>query len=310
MKTIQPMKKSSSFLSIAIITLTILSSCSFNGQFYHPMPINTPFSVPITQEETNDTLFFMQVESREQAPLFVTPKGDTATFDYSIENVLFTNAESQSLHGWFIAPAESIQPKATLLFLHGNGGNIISYLSFVFPFVKRGYQAFIFDYSGYGFSEGKPNRKSVLSSANAAVQLISKRNDVKNSPLLIYGQSLGGHLSPEVANQNRNAIDGVIIEGAFSSHKDIAAQSAGFFGRVLVKEAYPAKHAVKELTIPILVIHSTNDSVIPFTMGKKLYERANEPKLFFEIDGYHICGPLSYADEIDEKIDEILNSKR
>jgi hypothetical protein len=78
----------------------------------------------------------------------------------------------------------------------------------------------------------------------------------------------------------------------------------------LVKEAYPAKHAVKELTIPILVIHSTNDSVIPFTMGKELYERANEPKIFFEIDGYHICGPLSYADEIDEKIDEILNSKR
>jgi len=310
MKTIQPMKKSSSILSIAIITLTFFSSCSFNGQFYHPMPINTPFSVPITHEETDDTLFIMQVESREQAPLFLTTDGDTATFDYSIENVLFNNTENQSLHGWFITPADSIQPKATLLFMHGNGGNITSYLSFVFPFVKRGYQAFIFDYSGFGFSEGKPNRKSVLSSANAAVQLISKRNDVKNVPLLIYGQSLGGHLSPEVANQNRSAIDGVIIEGAFTSHKDIAAQSAGFLGRVLIKEAYPAKRAVEELTVPILVIHSTDDSVIPFNMGKELYERANEPKMFFEIDGYHIRGPLSYANEIDEKIDEILKSAK
>ncbi|MDD2195982.1 MAG: alpha/beta fold hydrolase [Bacteroidales bacterium] len=293
-------------LILTLIIMISVTSCSFNNQFYHPKPLKAPITTSITHDNTGDMLYTMHIVSHKQPPVFITPKGDTVDFDYRIENILFSNRQEDTLHGWFISPTNSVPPKATLLFLHGNGGNILSYLSLVFPFVKMGYQAFIFDYSGYGFSSGKPNRGNVLSDANAAVELISQRSDVESTMLLLYGQSLGGHLAPTVANMNSKAIDGVILEGAFSSHKDIAAHSVGFIGRLMVREAYPAKTAVKNLHKPILIIHSINDSVIPASMAKQLFENANEPKDYFEIDECHICGPLYYADEIDKRISKLM----
>jgi pimeloyl-ACP methyl ester carboxylesterase len=296
-------------LSLFILLLVVIvsaSSCSFNKQFYHPKALKTPIDIIITHDNTGDTLYAMRIVSHKQPPLFITPKGDTIDFDYHIENVLFSNKQEDTLHGWFISPKDTVPPKATLVFLHGNGGNILSYLSLVFPFVKMGYQAFIFDYSGYGFSNGEPSRSNVLFDANAAVKLISHRRDVKGTKLLLYGQSLGGHLAPTVANMNNEVVDGVILEGAFSSHKDIAAQSAGFIGRVMVREAYPAKNAVKVLHKPILIIHSINDKVIPVSMAKTLFENANEPKDYLEIDECHICGPLYYANEIDKRISTLM----
>jgi alpha-beta hydrolase superfamily lysophospholipase len=249
----------------------------------------------------------MQILADSMPPIFVDAMSDTITFDYGIDNVLFNSNSGNKLHGWFITPNDSISPEVTLLFLHGNGGNIVSYLSFIFPFVKQGYQAFIFDYSGFGLSQGEPSRKNVLLDANAALQYLAKRDDVMDTKLVIYGQSLGGHLTPTVANNNQDLIDGVVIEGAFSSHKDIAAEGAGFFGRLFVKETYPATQALKGLLKPILIIHSTEDKVVPFHMGEKLFKHANNPKEFFPIDGCHICGPTLYAEKISEKIKIMLN---
>lgn len=300
------MRAKSSSLTLAFLLIISITSCSFNKQFYHPKAIKAPIEISITHDNTGDTLYAMRIVSHKQPPLFITPKGDTIDFDYHIENILFSNKQEDTLHGWFISPRDTVPPKATILFLHGNGGNILSYLSLVFPFVKMGYQAFIFDYSGYGFSNGKPNREAVLSDANASVELISQRSDVQGTMLLLYGQSLGGHLAPTVANMNSKFIDGVILEGAFSSHKDIAAHSAGFIGKLMVREAYPAKIAVKGLHKPILIIHSINDEVIPVSMGKELFNNANEPKDYLEIDECHICGPLYYADEIDKRISALM----
>ena len=158
----------------------------------------------------------------------------------------------------------------------------------------------------FGFSTGKATRKNVLTDAHAALDYIKTRSDVNTTKLVIYGQSLGGHLSAVVANQRQNDIDALVIEGAFSSHKDIAADMAGFIGRILVSEKYSAYASIPSVKKPVLIIHSTQDETIPFKMGQKLFEKANHPKEFYEIKECHICGPRYYADSIAQKINRLL----
>ena len=132
---------------------------------------------------------------------------------------------------------------------------------------------------------------------------------MKGTKLVIYGQSLGGHLAAVVAQQRQDDIDALVIEGAFSSHKDIASKTAGIFGRIFVSEKYSAFKSIQEYKKPVLVIHSTEDEIIPFKMGQKIFENANAPKEFYEIKKCHICGPEFYADSISQKIINLLSDK-
>ena len=197
-------------------------------------------------------------------------------------------------------------PTITLLHFHGNAGCLLSQYQLMTPLLKYGFQVFTFDYSGFGYSEGKATRKNVLIDGNSALTYLKSRDDIKNTKLVIYGQSLGGHLSAVIAQKRQEEIDGLVIEGAFSSHKDISAEVAGFLGRMLVLEKYSAYKSIQTYTKPLLVIHSVEDEVIPFKMGQKIYNNANEPKEFYEINECHICGPRFYADSISVKIENML----
>lgn len=138
---------------------------------------------------------------------------------------------------------------------------------------------FMFDYSGFGFSEGKPTRNNVLVDALSTLDYIKTREDIKNTNILLYGQSLGGHLGAMVS-ATLSDIEGLITEGAFSSHKDIGGHMVPVLGKIFVKQGYSALKSIKEYHKPLLVIHSTQDSTIPFFMSRKLYDAANEPKEF------------------------------
>jgi len=227
--------------------------------------------------------------------------------DYTIESVVFKSSSGNNLNGWMLKP-KNTKPAITLLHLHGNGGWLLSQFRAITPLLKHGFQVFIFDYSGYGYSEGSATRDNVLMDGNSALTWLKSRPDVQQTPIVIYGQSLGGHLSAVVASQRQNEIDGLVIEGAFSSHKDIAADRGGFLGRIIVSEKYCGFESIRSFKKPVLVIHSTEDKVVPFEMGQKLYENANAPKEFYEIVNCHICGPKFYADSISQKIKKMLNS--
>lgn len=201
---------------------------------------------------------------------------------------------------------KNVTPTITLIHFHGNAGFLLSQYQAMTPLLKYGFQIFVFDYSGFGFSEGKATRTNVLIDGNSALTYVKSRDDIKNTKLVIYGQSLGGHLSAVVAQKRQTEIDGLVIEGAFSSHKDIAAKTAGIFGRMFVSEKYSAYKAIQEFEKPVLVIHSTEDETTPFEMGQKIFNNANEPKEFYEIKGCHICGPDFYADSISLKIQNML----
>jgi dienelactone hydrolase len=167
----------------------------------------------------------------------------------------------------------------------------------------------MFDYSGFGFSEGEATRKNALNDALSALDYIKARQEVKDTKLVIYGQSFGGHLSAVVAAQRENEIDGLVIEGAYSSNKDIAAHAVPVLGRIVVKQGYSAVKSIKDFHKPLLVIHSTEDQEIPFSMGKKIFDNANAPKEFYEVKECHICAPIFYTDEISGKIKNMLATK-
>lgn len=238
-------------------------------------------------------------------PVFLNTKKDTLQLDYTIESVLFKSGNGHLLNGWMIY-SKKTPADVTLLHFHGNAGFLLSQYRALTPLLDQGFQIFIFDYSGFGFSEGKASRKNVLQDGMAALDYVKSRADVKDTRLVIYGQSLGGHLAAVIGTERQNDIDALVIEGAFSSHQDIAAEVAGVLGRIFVKEGYNASQSIQKYYKPVLIIHSEEDEIIPFKMGQKLFTKANEPKQFFAVKGCHICGPRFYSKEIAEKIAKIL----
>lgn len=288
---------------LILISLVILTSCSFNTMFLEPTKI-PPSTKRLTLSSEVDTTI-VEFEKGTYQPTFLKNKKDTLDLGFNIESVVFESSNGNLLNGWMLKPKNN-SPSMTLLHFHGNAGFLLSQYQAMTPLLQYGFQIFIFDYSGFGFSEGKATRNNVLVDGNSALDYLKNRADVKNTKLIIYGQSLGGHLSAVIAQQRQSEIDGLVIEGAFSSHKDIAAERAGIFGRLFVSEKYSARKSIQDFNKPLLVIHSNEDKTVPFGLGKKLFANANEPKEFYEIDKCHICGPRYYGESISRKIKTML----
>lgn len=296
------------FLFFSIILFT---SCSFNKIFLKPTSISRQAKKARTIDlDTHDTTF-VRFSGNNFQPEFVSRNNELIENEYIIESVLFKNTNGAELNGWFLKP-KSDTPKITILHLHGNEGSLLNQYKAIAPLVKKGFQIFVFDYSGFGFSEGKATQQNMLIDALSAVDYIKNRKETQHTKLILYGQSAGGHLASVVAEKKKSVIDGLVMEGAYSSPKDIAAYTVkkktglGFIGRVLAKSDYDALNSIKQFQKPVLIIHSSEDKEIPFYMGRKLYNAANNPKQFYQITGPHIYGPTLFADSIALKIKEII----
>ena len=296
-------------LPISLIILGwafFVNSCSFNWMFFQPTKI--PKGVTKFAVKTPKDTMWMVFSNGTYQPVFFTKNKDTIKQSFDLSSVVFISSDGDSLNGWFMR-SKTVKPQVTLLHCHGNAGFVLSQYQGMMPFLDKGFQVFIFDYSGYGFSTGRPTRKNVLKDAISAVKYIKSRPEVAGTKLVIYGQSLGGHLSAVVAEREQEEIDGLVMEGAFSSCPDMGAHVVPVLGRLLVKKSYSANESIRKFHKPVLIIHSTEDEVVPFYMGKKLFERANTPKEFYEIKHCHICGPEYYSVEIAGKIKMMLGIK-
>lgn len=238
--------------------------------------------------------------------------GRPDTSIYNVEEINFKASDGKNLNGWFLKPKD-IPVKATVLQLHGNGGNISYQYQFAAPLIKNGYQVMVFDYEGYGNSEGTASQERVLDDATRALKYIRQRDDVKGKKLILFGQSLGGHLSCVVAAQNNNLIDGLVVEAPFSGHKKIAeyvAHKQMGLGTVipdmLVRSKYNAIDYVDKITVPKLFIHSTDDEVCPYSMGCELFAKATGKKSFWQIGGPHIQASQLYPVKFAAHFDDVL----
>lgn len=291
---------------ILAFLLLFLTSCSFDRFYLKPTKVPITSKKVVMKTTTDTTVVVFNGDNHQ--PTFLKNGKDTLDYDFTIESFIFTNSNGNKLNGWFLKPKNKM-PTVTLLHLHGNAGFLLSQYQAMTPLLKFGFQIILFDYSGFGFSEGKAARENLLTDADAAVTFAKKISNENNTKLVIYGQSLGGHLSAVIAEKRQSDIDGLVIEAAFSSHKDIAAKTAGIFGRLLVNEKYAAFKSIRNFSKPTLIIHSIEDKVVPISLGQKIFKNANEHKAFYEIKQCHICGPIFYSDSISSKIYAMLLPK-
>lgn len=288
----------------ALILVTLFTtSCAFNKNFLKPIKFKNDLQKMVVNKTATDSMTITYSGENHQ-PTFLDKNSQPINLEYTIESTMFKATAGYSLNGWMMKPKNSTA-KATLIHFHGNGNNLLYQMQFVKPLVKKGYQVFIFDYSGYGFSEGKATRKQLLIDGEDAINYVKTRNDVATIPLLIHGMSYGGNLAICVAAKMQDKVDGIITEGAFSSHKDLATNGnrKKIMTRLFVKEMYASENYVSQITKPLLIIHSIDDTVIPFINGERIFANATSPKKeFLKINGKHLVANSEDLDRIDIEI--------
>ena len=213
------------------------------------------------------------------------------------ENVRFTSADGTRLSGWFIPAAGRTDPKAakgTVVHFHGNAQNMSSHWRFVAWLPTQDYNVFVFDYRGYGESDGEPEPRGVFEDSNAALDHVRARADVDASRLFVFGQSLGGtNAIAAVGSGNRAGVKAVAIESTFYSYRSIANDKLPGAG-LLVRDDYAASKFVAAIApIPLLLIHGTADAVIPHHHSQRLLADAKEPKQLIEVPGAGHLEPMA-----------------
>ncbi len=230
--------------------------------------------------------------------LTATPQN--AGFDY--EDVTLETSDGLKLHGWYVPAA---QARGVVLFLHGNAGNISHRLDSIAVFRELGLDTLIIDYRGYGRSEGKPSERGTYLDAEAAWHYLVDTRGVAANRIIFFGRSLGGAVVAWLATQYRPAA--VIIESSFSSALDMARKLYPIMPvRLITRLEYPVSEYVSRLRCALLVIHSRDDEIIPFTMAEAIYDSAAEPKSLLEIWGDHNNGFLLSRDRYLSGLDEFI----
>jgi fermentation-respiration switch protein FrsA (DUF1100 family) len=230
------------------------------------------------------------------------PEGDWKPGGTEFEDVWFEAEDGTRLHGWF---AEAKNPRAVVLHMHGNAGNITHRAELLRLFRDQlRVSIFLFDYRGYGRSEGSPDEKGILADARAARAWLAGRTGVAETGVVLHGTSLGGGVAVDLAADGAR---GLILENTFTSVPDVAAHRAPFLPvRRLLKTRLDSLARIGDYHGPLLQTHGDADSVIPFEQGQRLFEAANEPKQFLRVSGGdHNDAPTS---EYVRALDRFLES--
>ena len=203
------------------------------------------------------------------------------TYGLKAEDCFFTTSDGVNLHGWFF---RSDAPKGTLLWCHGNAGNITHRLDNIRKLLPLGIDVFIFDYRGYGKSDGKPSEQGVYKDALAAYDFLTKEKHVPPDSIIIFGRSLGAAVAVDLASRRR--CRGLVLESSFPSARAMAKEMFPIVPvHLFVRSRFDAESKINEIHVPVLFMHGTVDRTVPLHLGRKLFEKANEPKSFYEIVG-------------------------
>jgi len=252
-------------------------------------------------------IFILAVKYLEQTSIFYPEKEISqrpSDIGLEYEDIYFKAEDGVLINGWFI---KNPRAKATLLFFHGNAGNISHRLHKINLFHKIGLNVFIVDYRGYGKSDGRPSEEGLYKDARAAYDYLLTRNDVRAKNIIVYGTSLGGGVAIDLAT--RRDLAALIVDSSFSTAKDIAKEVYPFIPPFLISIKMDSQEKVQTIKAPKLFLHSRDDEVVPFDLGKKLFDAAAEPKEFIEIKGGHNTGYEESEETLQESISKFLKSQ-
>ncbi|MEN8200239.1 MAG: alpha/beta hydrolase [Thermodesulfobacteriota bacterium] len=220
------------------------------------------------------------------------------------ESVRLITGDTIHLDGWFIPVPEA---RGVILFCHGNAGNISHRLDSLLLFHKLGFSCLIFDYRGYGRSQGSPSEAGTYLDVDAAWKHLVESRGVAPERIVLFGRSLGAAVAAHQAAKNRPAA--LILESSFTSVPDMAAQLYPFLpARWLSRFDYDVRQQLQKIDCPLLVVHSRDDEIIPFSHGRALFAAARKPKDFLEIQGGHNEGFLVNSTSYSSKLEEFLST--
>ena len=208
----------------------------------------------------------------------------------AVENCHFSTSDGVLLHGWYCSPIRCqdgksvpVDSKMVLLWFHGNAGNLTYRYDMIRKMVEIPLHVFIIDYRGYGKSEGTPNEKGLYVDAQAAWDYLTLVRSIEPQRIVIFGKSLGGVPAIDLATRVNPA--GLIVQSSFTSAGDMAAKLMPFLPRFLLHTRMDSLSKIASVHCPKLFVHSRADEVIPYELGRKLFEAAAEPKEFYEVRG-------------------------
>ena len=232
--------------------------------------------------------------------LYQTP--DRWGLDY--DDVRFETDDGIELNGWFIPRQDS---NRVLLFFHGNAGNISHRRDSIEIFHRLGLNVFIFDYRGYGQSEGRPNEQGLYRDASAAWRYLTQAKGFAADDIVIFGRSLGGAVAAKLAAEVQAR--GLILESTLSSAREFARVVFRLLSRlVVIRYDFNTVRHVQNVNYPVLVLHSPDDEIMPFHLGKKVYASANEPKRFVQMRGDHNSGFYLSQPEYEQALADWLKT--
>jgi uncharacterized protein len=184
------------------------------------------------------------------------------------------------LHGWFIPGPGPL----SLIWLHGNAGNIAHRLPWVKELRNRlGLNVFIFDYRGYGLSDGSPSEENTYQDARDALAYLRSRSDVEPERIVYFGKSLGGAIALQLATEE--APYRLVLQSTFTSLLDLARLHYPFIPIGLLRSRYASIEKIGSLEVPLLIVHGSDDEIVPLEQARRLYAAANEPKRLFVLEG-------------------------
>ena len=258
------------FTAIILIYLLIIAFMYFNQRnlLYHPSENNY----------TNDTI------------------------EFTFEEVSIPTPTGIKIKGWF--HKKDLNQKKTLVFFHGNAGDLSNRIHKLNLIKNFDINFLIVAYRGFSGNEGKPTEKGLYEDAKSTLNWLSKKK-ITDDKIIIYGESLGTGVSIEVTQNKRYA--GLILESPFTSMVDAAKFYYPYLPvSLILKDKYESLKKLKNIKIPILVIHGKKDRIVPFKMGKVVFERANEPKYsYFPEDDDHM---MEYNENLLKILNKFFNS--
>ena len=215
---------------------------------------------------------------------------------HNFETINFKTSDNFELKGWFHLKNSN---KKTILFLHGNAGNLDNRIDKLNFLGNMDINFLIISWRGYSGNPGNPSETGLYKDALGGIEWLNKKG-ISNDRIILYGESLGTAITTEVA-QNEN-FAGIILEAPFTSMVDMGQKIYPIFPvRFLLKDKYESKNKIKNIKSPILVLHGRKDKIVPFYMGEKIFEMANSPKFkyFTDLDDHMMSFDEKLVNEID-----------
>ncbi len=221
--------------------------------------------------------------------------------DYTPVNI--PTADGETLYGWWVPAPDA---KGTVLFFHGNAGNISHRINYLKMFERLGYNTLLFDYRGYGQSSGAPSESGTYLDAQAVWHYLTETQGIAAEQIVLFGESLGGAVAAWLAAREKPGL--LVIASTFTSVPDMAAEIYPFLPvRWLARFHYNTLESLKSVSCPVFIAHSPDDDIVPFEQSQRLLEAAPEPKQFLFLQGGHNSGFIFMQSEWIESLGKFMD---